>query len=61
MKRCELCGNIAWRGRTGVSMTDGSKSLKISINGKDYDSIKVCRKCVNTLLDMFLPNKEVKI
>ena len=61
MKRCELCGSIAWRGRTGVSMTDGSKSLKISINGKDYDSIKVCRKCVNTLLDMFLPNKEVKI
>ena len=61
MKRCELCGSIAWRGRTCVSMTDGSKSVKISINGKDHDSIKVCRKCVNTLWSMFMPNNEVKI
>lgn len=58
MKKCELCGNIAWRGRTVVSMTYGSKSLKISINGKDYESIKVCRKCVNTLLGMIMPEEE---
>lgn len=42
-------------------MTDGSKSVKISINGKDHDSIKVCRKCANTLWCMFMPNNEVKI
>lgn len=58
MKRCEMCGGIAWRGRTEVSVTYYGCSEKIVINGKEYDSIKVCRKCVNALFDLFI--REVK-
>ena len=54
MKRCELCGNIAWRGRTVISASDGINQKKIVINGKEYTEVKLCRKCTDALLNMVI-------
>ena len=59
MKRCELCGNICWRGRTVVSANDGVNPKKIVIKGKEYTEVKLCRKCTNALVNMVI-NTEVK-
>ena len=58
LRRCEMCGGIAWRGRTEVSVTYCGGSKKIAVNGKEYDSIKVCRKCVNALCDLLIREVE---
>lgn len=62
MKRCELCGGIAWRGRTEVAITDGTDQIEIALNGKECDSIKVCRGCMDALFNLFMidRNKRVK-
>lgn len=54
MKRCELCGNIAWRGRAVISASDGINQKKIVINGKEYTKVKLCRKCTDALLNMVI-------
>lgn len=58
MKRCELCGNICWRGRTVVTVSDGMKPIKIAINGKECTEVKLCKKCANALLKIVIDVEE---
>lgn len=63
MKRCEVCGNIAWRGRTVLIANDDMDPKKIVINGKEYTvnaslqvlhNFKLCKKCINDVLNMVI-------
>lgn len=61
MKRCELCRGIAWRGRTEVAVTDGTDQIEIVLNGKECDSIRVCRRCMDVLFNLFMIDKNKRV
>lgn len=61
MKRCEVCGKIAWRGRTVINASGCMNPKKIVINGKEHIggvsmrflyNFKLCKKCTDDLLNM---------
>lgn len=54
MKRCELCGKITWRGRAVISASDGVNPKKIVIKGIEYTEVKLCKKCTDAVLKMFI-------
>lgn len=63
MKRCEVCGKIAWRGRTILTASGSMNPKKIAINGKEYTgnvsmrvlyNFKLCKKCTDDLLNMVI-------